>query len=180
MKNLLWIPIALVLLPAAARTQSLPDAPSPAPPNADNWARLASLSRGDEITVDTGGKHVMHCSFGSATDEYLFCAPRYDGLRRGELRIDRADVETVRQVHEVRNRWLLVAAMASAGGIAVGLLRQDLDTRGQVELSVASAASFGFLGYPIARLAAHFIPGSILYRHSGSAHGMPLPQAPAQ
>src|ERR1035438_1046631 len=68
----------------------------------------------------------------------------------------------------------------SARGIAVGLLRQDLDTRDQVELSVAGAASFGFLGYPIARLAAHFIPGSILYRHSGSAHRMPLPQAPAQ
>jgi hypothetical protein len=172
MKHILWLPIAIPLLAAAAWTQSLPDNPEPAKPMTSGWNRVRDLAQGDEITVDAGKRHTIHCSFAGATDQTLFCDPHYGWLGRGESQFDQAEVETVRQSHEKRNRWLLIAAMGSAGGIVVGLRDANPYNSERVLEGMFGAALSGAISYPIAALGAHFIPGSLLYRRPRQDHAM--------
>jgi hypothetical protein len=93
MKSLIRLLLVVLLLPAAARTQALPEAPSPMPSD-PAWNHLKNLAVGAPIVVGVDNSPPVHCLFSAVTDAYLFCSPPENPPGVG-FRFDRANVISV-------------------------------------------------------------------------------------
>lgn len=147
MKSILWISITLVLLTAAARPQSLPDNPTPAPPNA-RWNRIERLSDGQGIVVRTTSGAKVHCRFAGATDACLFCDFPDALLGQAPYRFDRASVVNVKESQPGSDLHPgLLVAMAIVG-TAFGIAStRSTDDRGAAAIGLISAGVVGGIGY---------------------------------
>jgi len=93
MKSPSLILLAILFLPAATRTQALPDNPASAPPD-PAWARLKNLAIGAPIAVGSENGPPVHCLFAGVTDAYLYCNPPRNPAGV-DFRIDRASIVSV-------------------------------------------------------------------------------------
>lgn len=152
MKTLLWIAIAVILLPAVAQTQALPDAPTPhtaqapAPPDA-MWNRIEHFSDGEWIVVRTTSGIRVRCRFAGATDSCLFCDPPGQRASQAGYQFDRASVVSVSKSHPDRN-WhpVLFSAMAIVGtGVGIAATR-SMDDRGAAAAGLLSAGFVALVG----------------------------------
>jgi hypothetical protein len=165
MKLLLWIPILTVLLPFAARTQTLPNSPKPAKPDANGWNRVADLPRDEEITVARTGKFTQRCRFDGATPDRLFCYRSYPFSEERNFQIDRAEVKTVRLDQTRRNFRLIVGSAAVAGFVAGAALPKPRGYEYPRYLRGIGGAALGALaGLVVAVPVELLIPGKVIYR----------------
>jgi hypothetical protein len=161
-KNLLWIPIAIVLLPSGACAQALPDAPAPAAqtqalanPSAAampdwKWRGIQQLSDGQPIVVRTTSGAVIHCRFAGATDTCLFCDPSGRLLDRPGYQFDRNSIVNVRESRpqsDVHPGLLVTAAVL---GTVVGVVAtQDTTSQGAAATGLLTSALVAGVGYQI-------------------------------
>jgi hypothetical protein len=167
--------LSLVLLPATAWTQTLPDNPEPARTPSAGWVRIQDLARGEEINVARGGTFSVPCRFAGATDKELFCDSLFSGR---EYRFSRAEVERVRMDDKRRNMRILVGSFAAAGlilGVAGPRSANDVTPRALEGLAGAGIGALA--GLVVSVPAAFLIPGRLVYRHS-PAEGKTGPPAP--
>jgi hypothetical protein len=155
MKNVSLILIAMVLAPAAASAQGLPDDPAPASaqssqaPNPEPaqpgratrdafWLRVQQIANGDQVEVTSTYGPPLRCRFAGATDAYLFCDPPGSPEGTG-YRFERATVLDVKVVRPPRN-WHpgLLSAMIG-GGLIVGITAT-------AQTDAGHAAQAGFIG----------------------------------
>jgi hypothetical protein len=183
MKQPILILIALFLLPAAllpaiARPQALPDAPSPAPPSDPMWDRVKDLANGAAIVVRNDNGPPVHCLFAGATDAYLFCNPSTNPPGVG-FRLDRATVVSVdldrptprsaRFDRPQPNYHPAYLACIIGGGLIVGITAtRDLNADQSARIGVVGALVVAAIGAPLA-----FLPrwqdGDFAYQPHGFA-----------
>ena len=165
MKYLLWILIAISMLPDAARTQALPDNPEPAKPDASGWNRVEELARDEEITVARSGKFTQRCRFDGATPDRLFCYKSYPFSEERSFQIDRAEVESVRLDQSRRNFHIIVGSAAAAGFVAGAALPKPRGSEYPRYIRGIGGAALGTLaGFVVAVPVELLIPGKLIYR----------------
>ncbi|MGA2887419.1 MAG: hypothetical protein ABSE51_05155 [Terracidiphilus sp.] len=165
MKHLLWIPIAIVLLPSAARSQALPDNPQPAKPAATGWSRVADLAHDEEIVVAGAGSHDLHCRFAGATDDYLFCNSNFPWINDRGYQLDRAEIETIRLNQSHRNLKITVGTAAAASGVWAGIRTANHDNASTAVFTGIFGTGIGALaGLVVAIPVEILVPGRLIYR----------------
>jgi hypothetical protein len=162
MKQFILIFIALVLLPAAARSQALPDAPSPAPPSDPMWDRVKDLSNGAAIVVRNDNGPPVHCLFAGATDVYLFCNPstnppgvgfRFDRAAIVSVDLDRPTPRPARFDRPKPNYHPVYLASIIAGGLIVGICATtSADSATAADEGIIGALVVAAIGAPLAFL----------------------------
>ena len=151
MKSHCLILAAMILLPAAARTQALPDNPAPAPPPDPMWSQVKQLVIGQEIQVKPTIGYPVHCRFTGATDAYLFCDPDRPLPGARGYQFGRAQVVSVKISHPRANWHPVLLGSAAAVGIAVGAsYARSMDASQAATVGFTSALVWGAIGYPIA------------------------------
>ncbi len=173
MKSISWISIALVLLPAAAWPQALPDNPAPAPPNA-TWNRVEHLSDGQRIVVRTTSGTKVDCRFAGATDACLFCDPPGSLLSQAGYRFDRASVVNVTESHPPSDLHPgLLVAMAIVG-TAFGIAStRNTDDRGAAAIGLISAGIVGAIGFEAIQMRNEDAGFGFAYRPGAFGFGPP-------
>jgi hypothetical protein len=198
MKQLTLILIALFLVPAAllpavARSQILPDAPSPALPSDPMWDRVKDLSNGAAIVVRNDNGPPVHCLFAGATDAYLFCNPstnppgvgfRFDRAAIVSVDLDRPAPYSARFDRPKPNYHPVYLSSIIAGGLFVGICATgSADNKTAAEEGLIGALVVAAIGAPIVFLSQLQDRGSP-YQPSGFArvhspfsgfHPRPLP-----
>jgi hypothetical protein len=162
MKRLNLFLSILLLLPAAAFTQSLPDSPAPAPPPDPAWERVEHLTQGAPIVVRNDNGPPVHCLFSGATDAYLFCDPpgnppgvgwRFDRASIISVDLDRpsqSGAQLSAPQHDYHPAWI---ASILAGGLIVGLAAtRTMDDGDAAKAGAIGALVVGAIGAPLAFL----------------------------
>jgi hypothetical protein len=198
MKQLTVILIALFLVPAAllpavARSQALPDAPTPVQPSDPMWNRVKDLVNGAAIVVRNDNGPPVHCLFAGATDAYLFCDPpgnppntgfRFDRAVIVSVDLDRPTPYSARFDRPKPNYHPVYLSSIIAGGLIVGICATPTMDAGQAaSTGVIGALVVAAIGAPLA-----FLPrwqdGDFAYQPHGFArmhsplfgfHPRPLP-----
>jgi hypothetical protein len=164
MKNPSAFLLTLVLLPAAAAAQALPDDPAPStPPSAQSasssrqaipladgvWIRVQKIANGEEVLVTNTYGPPLRCRFAGATDDYLFCDPPGSPAGAG-YRFERDSVLDVKVVRPPRN-WHpgLLSAMIG-GGLIVGIAASsNTDAGHATEAGLIGALIAGGIAAPL-------------------------------
>lgn len=181
MRYLLWILIAISMLPVAARSQALPDNPEPAKPDVSGWNRVADLDRDKPISVSRTGGHTFRCHFDEATGDSLLCYSSSPWRSDRSFKFDRSQIKTVRLDQSRRNFMITTGATAAASGIFIGLhaARHGNAITGVFGGAIGSSIGFaagGIVAIPVAFL----IPGKLIYRQPSpgwDAHSSTTPVA---
>ena len=174
MKHLLWILIAISILPVAARSQALPDSPEPAKPDVGDWNRVADLARDEEITVARTGGFTQRCRFDGAIPDRLFCYRSYPFSDERSFQIDRAEVKTIRLDQTRRNLRIIVGSAAAAGFVAGAALPKPRGNEYPRYLRGLGGAAIGTLaGFVVAVPVELLIPGKVIYRKPRTEHDGP-------
>jgi hypothetical protein len=177
MKHLLTILIAILLLPAAMRsqpaptqqTQPLPPPEKPAQERLQNndWNAVVDLPRDEEIAVKRFGGSTVRCSFAGATPDVLYCFQSSNLGGDYSLQIDRASIQTVRLNQDERNRKLILGSSMAAGGLWLGIA--GARAHGAAWGALGGMVGIG-LGAAVSAIPAnaiamiHLIPGKLVYR----------------
>jgi hypothetical protein len=147
LKSILWISIALVLLPPAARPQALPDNPAPARFD-PRWNRIEHIPDGQRIMVRTTSGTQVRCRFAGTTEACLFCDPPGPQLNQAGYQFDRASVVSVMESRPATDLHpgllLAMAIVGTAFGIAS---TRNTDDRGAAAIGLISAGMVGAIGY---------------------------------
>src|SRR4051794_17585433 len=159
MKRLAIAFITLLLLAHSVRAQVLPDPPN-APPD-PAWNRLDSLAPGKSIVITTMDNRLVHCLFGSVTDNYLFWNPqgnpagvgfRFDRVEVLSVDFDRFDPSAQGRPAERNYHPGWISSMI-AGGLIVGIVAsQYADADRAARDGLIGAAVVGAIGPPFAFL----------------------------
>lgn len=158
--------LGLALMPAAARTQTLPDNPEPARTSSAGWTRVQDLARGEQIVVAAGGTYSVPCRFAGATDKELLCDSLFSGR---EYRFNRTEVEHVRMDDKRRTLHILVASFAVAGLVwGVANPAPSGNSAPRFVDGLAGAGIGALVGLVVSVPAALLIPGRLVYRHPPS------------
>ena len=179
MKTFLWIPITLVLLPAVAWTQALPDAPEPAPAYAQasappdaKWNRIQQLSDGEEVVVSTTSGTLVRCRFAGATDTCLFCDPPGALPSQASYRFERANVVSVKQDQPERDTHPVLLAAVVILGSAVGFATtRNSSDRVAATAGVFTAVAVGTFGYSMADTQSQNAGFGFVFRPHGFGRG---------
>jgi len=159
----LYLLLLLIVVPAAAWAQALPNAPQPGSADDASWSHVEGLNRGDQIMVSRpGGGFSTPCRFAGATDGMLFCDAVYGDP---EYKFPRADITKIRRDDKRRNMRIVIGSFAAAGFIAgVAVPPQAGPPRIVNGMIGAGVGAFGGLlvSLPVALL----VPGRLVYRHS--------------
>jgi hypothetical protein len=147
LKSILWISLALVLLPAATRPQALPDNLAPAPFD-PRWNHIEQISDGQRITVRTTSGTKVRCRFAGATDACLFCDPPGPQRNQAGYRFDRASVVSVMESRPASDLHpgLLVAMAIVGAAFGIASTRNN-DDRGAAAIGLISAGMVGAIGF---------------------------------
>lgn len=131
--------------------------------SSDDWNRLRELAHQEEINVWASRNRHVRCLFSGATDDYLFCEPRYPYQGSGEYRFDRADVDKVRLEQGERNfkRTIELSALAGAG---TGAALPSSNSGDRVLGALAGGLAGAFAGIIIAGPVALLTPGHLVYQ----------------
>jgi len=175
MKSFLLLSIALLLLPAAAWPQALPDAPAPAPRNAQapappdaKWARIQQISDGEEIVVRTTSGTLVRCRFAGATDACLFCDPPGAPRSQAGYRFERANVANVKHDQPGRDTHpVLLAAMVILGSAAGLATTRNSSDRVAAAAGVFTAVAVGTFGFQMAQMQSQNAGFGFVYRPHG-------------
>jgi hypothetical protein len=142
-------------LPDAA-ARSVSDHEAPNRPSED-WDRVRTLAHDEEINVWASHNRHVRCLFTGATDDLLFCEPRYNPQDVGEYRFDRADVDKVRLEQGEQRFKTTVGVMALLGTIAGAALNPGKNNVGERALGGLAGGLVG--AGPVVML----IPGHLIY-----------------
>lgn len=168
--------IALILMAFAAGGQTLPNPTAPrdntsaqAPPPAivapsrssDDWNRVRALAHDEEINVWSSRNRHVRCLFTGATDDFLFCEPKFGSV---EYRFNRADVDRIRLEQGEHHFKTTVGVAALAGVIAGAALPSTNNGAGRVIGGLAGGLVGSFAGLLIAGPVAIFVPGHLVYQ----------------
>lgn len=155
---------SLVVLPAAATAQALPDNPQPAATTAADWSRVQDLANGEDIMVARGAGFAVPCQFAGATKDYLFCDSIYS---RREYRFDRSQVQRIRMDDKRRNMHILIGGLAAVGFIW-GVAAPTGDGNSRIVDSLVGAGAGAFAGVVLSLPVALLIPGRTVFHQSVS------------
>lgn len=175
MKSLSLFLLAILLLPAAARAQALPENPAPAQPD-PAWDRLRNLAIGAPLVVGNDNGPPVHCLFAAVTDTYLYCNPPGNPAGVG-FRFDRASIVSVNFDLPTQNSaqfnrprpnyhpaWI---ASILAGGLIVGICATRTMSDGDsARAGAISALVVAAIGAPLAFLP-HPDDSNFAYRPRG-------------
>jgi len=167
MKHFSLILTALLLLPAAALSQSLPDNPAPAPPLDPAWERIENLAQGTPIVVRNDDGPPVHCFFAGATGAYLVCDPpgnpqgvgfRFDRASIISVDLDRPAPASAQFAAPERNYHPAWIASILAGGLIVGICAtRSTDDGHAAQAGAVGALVVAAIGAPLA-----FLPRPVL------------------
>ncbi|MGP8250404.1 MAG: hypothetical protein ACLQHF_00105 [Terracidiphilus sp.] len=189
MKHLLFTLIALSCLCGTLTAQTLPDAPTPAPPNPAGWNLVKNLTNGEPIVVRDDNGPPVHCLFAGASDLYLFCNPPGNppgvGFRFDRTSIVSVDLDLPPQKNAQFDRpqtnyhpaWI---ASILAGGLVTGIIATRSTNNGNAaKAGLIGALVVGAIGAPLAFLP-HAQDDGFAYRSGAFSraripHPHPLP-----
>lgn len=152
----------LLLVPAVARSQALPEAPAPAQPTDPMWDRVKDLANGAAIVVSNDNGPPVHCLFAGATDAYLFCNPstnppgvgfRFDRAAIVSVDLDRPTPHSARFDRPKPDYHPVYLSSIIAGGLIVGIVAtRSMDAGQSADIGVIGALVVAAIGAPIAFL----------------------------
>jgi hypothetical protein len=156
-------------LPNEAGSQAITPAQTPATVTAptgnnEDWNRLRELVHGEEINVWASRNRHVHCLFTTATEDFLFCDPRYPYQGSSEYRFNRADVDKVRLEQGDRNFKRTIEVSAAAGAITLAAAVDTRNSGDRVLGALAGGLAGTFAGIIIAGPVALLVPGHLVYQ----------------
>ncbi len=168
-------------LPASATPPQAPAVaatPNGTPPSgSEDWNRLRGLVHEEEINVWASHNRHVRCLFTGATENLLFCEPRYPYQGSSEYRFDRADVDKVRLEQGERNFKRTIGVAALGGAITVAAATNTSNGGDRLLGALAGGLAGAFAGLIVAGPVALLVPGHLVYQRphtpkkaNGSAH----------
>jgi len=157
------------LRPDAAQTSPLVD-DTPTRP-AEDWNRVRDLAHDEEINVWASHNRHVRCLFTDATEDHLFCEPRFPRQGSGEYHFDRTDVDKIRLEQGDRNFKATVGVGAAVGAITLAAATTTGKNGGSERLiaGLAGGLAGAFAGLIIAGPVAIFMPGHLVYERPRAA-----------
>jgi hypothetical protein len=176
--------IALILMAFAAGGQTPPNQTSPqsqtpaqTPPayitparGNEDWNRVRDLVHDEEINVWSSHNRHVRCLFTGATDDFLFCEPRYAREGSGEYRFERADVDKIRLEQGNRNFKATLTVTTVAGVIAGAALPNTSNGGERIIGGLAGGLAGTMAGAIIGGPIAIFVPGHLVYQRPHDPH----------
>ena len=144
-----------------AQTPAVIDGPSR---SSEDWNRLGELTHQEEINVWASRNRQVHCLFTGATENFLFCEPRYPFQGGSEYRFDRADVDKVRLEQGERNFKRTIGLSALAGAVTGAALRGNSNSGDRVLGALAGGLGGTLVGVILAGPVALLTPGHLVYQ----------------
>lgn len=150
-------------LPDTTAALPAPDRESTSRPSED-WNRVRTLEHDEEINVWASHNRHVRCLFTGATDDLLFCEPRFSRQGMGEYRFDRGDVDKIRLEQGEQHFKATVGVMALLGTIAGAAVNPGKNNGGERAIGgLAGGLAGAFAGIIIAGPVALFMPGHLVY-----------------